>query len=270
MKKIALIALALAIGSTGLAYSTQIQDVSWNRASLLTLEAFDKVAVAKFVKQYGGAKLDPKPEDIGDFKWADLDGTGEYELVTVQDVSRRFFNALIIYRRDQTGKITSQEITGWMISDLNEVVRDLLGNGKDELVVPTQFGKYGAARISIAWPAVYEMKDGEYVEASRDFPGFYDDEVLPGLEKQIQKSEQNPDLVANLTLARDKILRAIGRNPNAGVQEAYQWMNSNNPHLLQAAALTFQDIGGHEKEVRELQQALPAAKKRAMESRGGG
>ncbi len=50
-------------------------------------------------------------------------------------------------------------------------------------------------------------------------------------------------------MVRDKILRALGRNPTAGLQQAYEWMHSDDPDLLQDAAVTFKEIGGHDKEL---------------------
>jgi len=46
-------------------------------------------------------------------------------------------------------------------------------------------------------------------------------------------------------------------------------MNSADPQLMQCAIATFSDIGGHEKQVSELRQALPAAIKHEMATRGG-
>jgi hypothetical protein len=40
----------------------------------------------------------------------------------------------------------------------------------------------------------------------------------------------------------------LGRNPTAGLQQAYQWMSTDDPYLLLDAAETFKDIGGHQRE----------------------
>jgi hypothetical protein len=127
------------------------------------------------------------------------------------------------------------------------------------------------------WPAVYRLENGKYVETSRDFPNFYDTEVLPQLDKQITAAQQKvdegrnyQDSVALLTLEKDKILRVLGRDPTAGLQQAYQWMDSGDSQLLQCAIAIFRDIGGHEAEVRTAEQGVQPAIQREQAARNGG
>jgi hypothetical protein len=42
-------------------------------------------------------------------------------------------------------------------------------------------------------PVVYRLKDRDFVEASREFPGFYDKEVLPPLEERISALQKKVD-----------------------------------------------------------------------------
>src|SRR5712692_467751 len=95
---------------------------------------------------------------------------------------------------------------------------------------------------------------GNMSRESRDFPAFYDDEVLLELDGEISQYQANvghgnSDDLAREIMVRDKILRALGRNPTAGLQQAYEWMHSDDPDLLQDAAVTFKEIGGHDKEL---------------------
>lgn len=215
---------------------------------------------------------------VGGFGWYDLAGDHRYKLVATEDLSgRAFFDYLAIYEEDNAGKpVVQQWIEGDRIgTQMSRVVRDLNGDGKLELVIPKVLISYSTAE-TFTWPTVYRLEDGKYVEASRDFASFYDKEVLPQIDERISESQtrtataSQPRDVALLTMERDKILRVLGRDQRTGLQQAYQWMNSDDPHLLQDAAATFQDIGGHEKELRAVQQALPAAIAREMESRKGG
>jgi DNA-directed RNA polymerase specialized sigma subunit len=128
-----------------------------------------------------------------------------------------------------------------------------------------------------AWPAVYRLKNGKYVEASRDFPSFYISEVLPQLNQQIHEAEARisrepfqQETVAVLEMEKNKILRVLGRDSSAGLQQAYEWMYSDDTQVLQCAIATFADIGGHETELRIARQALPAAELHQMESHKGG
>jgi hypothetical protein len=55
-------------------------------------------------------------------------------------------------------------------------------------------------------------------------------------------------------------LRVIGRDPDAGFQQAREWVNSPDPALVQDAATVFNDIGGHEADLRAASAALKAAR----------
>ncbi len=182
------------------------------------------------------------------------------------------------------------------------MLQDLNGDGVEELIIAIDIGE-GAWTPTTAgplWPAIYRPQGGKfvesvcglpgvrpgphsvelstrYVEASRNFPNYYDTEVLPNLDRTIGMLQQkaaegdgNPSALARMTVEKDKILRVLGRQPNAGIKEAYQWMNSDDPQVLQCALATFYDIGGHEKEVHEIKQVLPGVIARDVERRKGG
>jgi hypothetical protein len=51
-------------------------------------------------------------------------------------------------------------------------------------------------------------------------------------------------------MERDKILRIIDRDPDAGLKQAREWMNSPDAALVQDAITVFRDIGGHESDLR--------------------
>jgi len=114
------------------------------------------------------------------------------------------------------------------------------------------------------------------VEASRDFPNFYDTEVLPQLEKEIGKDRallaaqqakptprdpldeewrETPRALAAEIMARDKILRVLGRDSTAGLAQAREWMKSPDPQLVDAADDVLTDIGGHEQEALAARRA---------------
>lgn len=157
----------------------------------------------------------------------------------------------------------------WNEGHLRNIIRDLNGDGIDELIISTGIlaWRWDPVAGTPSWPAVYRLENGRYVEASRDFPSYYDTHVLPGLDKAIASAQSHglSDSAAVSILVKDKILRVLGRNPVAGMNHAYRWMNSDDPTLMQCALATFEDIGGHQQEVQELQKALPGAVARAVE-----
>ncbi len=60
-------------------------------------------------------------------------------------------------------------------------------------------------------------------------------------------------------MCRDKILRVIGRNPTAGLAQAREWMKSPDPALVDDAKSVFENIGGHDEDVRAAKLALARA-----------
>jgi hypothetical protein len=246
------------------------------------LSAFGKADVARLLTEVSGFILHPdcactKAEDVGEFAWAGLQGDGRLELVATVDVNgRAFFNALAIFWRDSSGRVTSQSLDGWMIRDLNAVIRDLNGDGRMELIIPTVLVSHSTGDTT-TWPAVYRLEKGKYVEASRGFSSFYDREVLPKLTGKIEDTRSAIDKIAapqreldlqykeslqgklgDLLTERAKILRLVGGDPTAGLEDARTWMNSSNPDLLQDAAVTFKDMGGREDEARAAGEAYRA------------
>src|SRR3972149_3552871 len=153
MKKTLIAALAMTLALAGLALGTEITDLAWNESNIETLRALDKAAVARLINQVQSGWFDISDDNVGEFAWANL-GDKKYELVVTLDFSgRRFFNTLLIYNRDAAGNVNSQELHGWLLGDLGKVIRDLDGDGKDELVLPSELvrGSYGGGRPMAVW-----------------------------------------------------------------------------------------------------------------------
>jgi len=296
MKKILMAGLGM-LALVSAASGAEIADTAWNQSNIETLRSFGKADVAKFLNsglvEWIGSAHDgdnTTTNDIQEFTWADLSGDHQYQLVMVlSSFSGNAANSLAIYRRNSSGKISEQwfqgmniHLNGWKDRPyIPKVIQDLNGDGKDELVIPTELGRVVGSRPKATWPRVYRLHNGTYVEASRDFPAFYDTQVLPEFNRLISKAREEvarppaqtaPDAaekLASLVMARDKILRVIGRDPTAGEQQAREWITGPNPQPL-AAITVFKDMGDHEKDlraaVRELHRELdPALKARAAE-----
>ena len=277
MKKVLPIAAILICALVGAGIAAGIAEIPWNESNIQTLQGFDKSSVDALVNNLRGG--DPMHAMVGGFGWYDLAGDHHYELVVTEDLSgRAFFDYLAIYQQDHAGKPAVQQwIEGDGIgTDLSKVVRDLNHDGKHELIIPRVLFSYSTSQ-TFTWPAVYRRENGKYVEASRDFPAFYGKEILPSLNKHIGEDQAQPppgsrpqDIAAVATMKRDKILRVLGRDPTAGLREAYQWMNSDDPQVLQCAITTFADIGGHDQEKRAASEALERALDREKAARQGG
>lgn len=219
---------------------------------------------------------------MGQFTWADLAGNHEYHLVIASYyLDATFRNWLRIYSRDSSGRITKQEIGGYWIrlggvatppispKRIYTVLQDLSGNGKVELVIYDKLGSGGELPL---WPKVYTLKNGKYIESSKEFATFYDAQILPSLDLALGKEPkeaiqfigtlspprfgigemgQPEEEVVGLKMVRDKILRVLGRDPSAGQQQAREWMTSPDPELRHDAVVVFQDMGGHAADLAE-------------------
>jgi hypothetical protein len=252
MKTIIAIAIGATLAFAGAASGADIGSLAWNQSNIATLRSLDKADLLAFFNEQRRKVGIPNPltaAEIGEFEWADLAGNGHYQLVLT--LSGPCAHSVAIENRDASGNVsTTQTITGF--ADLKTAVRDLKGDSKDELILQKPLLEHDCGDV-VTWPVVYRLENGKYVEASRDFPDFYDNQVLPKLDAEISqyeaKGEQgNSRGLSGLIIERDKVLRMLGRNPTAGLQQAYQWMSTDDPYLLLDAAETFKDIGGHQRE----------------------
>jgi len=63
-------------------------------------------------------------------------------------------------------------------------------------------------------------------------------------------------LLAAAVMERDKILRVLGRDPEAGLAEAREWMKRPDPELAEDAVVVLRDMGGHPQDLAAAKIAL--------------
>ncbi|MGD0075543.1 MAG: hypothetical protein ABSD31_14555 [Candidatus Binataceae bacterium] len=255
----------------------EVANRPWNAANVDALRALGKSGVSE-----------PDTEnDIDEFAWMDLAGDGKYELLTTQLGKGRAY--LFISWQGAPGKLRAQTYDG-AGRGLDQMLRDLDGDGKRELILDSRIDgddrpvMPGLGEFPAAWPQVCRLRNGRYVDASRDFAKFYDSEVLPELEREINKVarraaarqgkpkptpgpneiQEQVDVqwygpersLALLEMERDKILRVLGRDSNAGQAEAREWMKSSDPELVEDAVVVLSDIGGQEQDLKAAKSTL--------------
>jgi len=208
-----LAALVLAYSVPAHADRVLVGRVPWSQANVDAQRGADLAGVAKFVDTsrpapWGG---EITPNQVIDFGWAKVGGS-KSELVVALDFAGRGFCRLWIYSHGSADSLAIQELEGWrMRGGIKAMLRDLNGDGEDELIIPTAVGQGGAWTPTTAeplWPAIYRPENGKYVEAifglpgvrpsprsievstryveaSRDFPHYYDTEILPNLDRTI-------------------------------------------------------------------------------------
>ena len=272
------------------ATAVDIAATPWDESHIATLRSASVADVEKVLCGNGR----PCEANMDHFEWADLEGNGKYALVCVFDFGGKV-QTVNIYQRDGSGKINKQSIDleGYGHEDLRtSPIRDLNGDGKKELIINSGFGDGRAMADTplTQWPMVYRLLNGQYVEASRSFPGFYDKEVLPPLEAKIAALQKKLDSEAEAKAAgeavikdnpssqpdidshtsreqkeairdsehlalqqslRDHILHVLGRNLTAEQEnEALAWLKSPDYWVSKYAEPTLEEVGGHQADGR--------------------
>jgi|SRR5579862_246969 len=277
------------------AAAADIAALPWDESNVAILRS---ATVADVEKLVCGSEP-PCWANVDQFEWTDLEGNGKYSLVCVWD-ARGKVQTISIFQRAASGRIGQQSIDleGYGHEEnLTDAIRDLNGDGRKELIIDTGFGEGRdmAETPLTQWPMVYRLQNGQYVEASREFPRFYDKEVLPPLEKQIVELREKlaseavatasgeavmkeyriePDIASHTTPAqaqavkdsehlavlqslRNHILLALGRRLTAEEEEEpREWLKSSNGTLVWYAEEAFEEMGDHAPEVQEAKQAL--------------
>jgi hypothetical protein len=77
-----------------------------------------------------------------------------------------------------------------------------------EIVMPQLLGAFeGTARRQATMPEVYAWHRGDFATVSASYPEFYRNEVLPRLQRELQKLEALPEPNANAEKAESRARR---------------------------------------------------------------
>jgi hypothetical protein len=288
MKRVLIVLLTTILAFASIVFAAgKIGDIAWNESNIKTLRSFDKAAVLRVVQRIDDSDFSLSYYGEFEFDWYPA-GDGKYELAvsssTGPDISH-----LDIYWRDAPGKFRSQNFGILAFARIEEWYEgagfaDLNGDGKEEIILFEPLDSDDSAIMfrrkfipNATWPKVYRLRDGKYVDGSRDFSDFYRNKILPQLAQAIVKAQsanappwsdpsdndwQLPERnLAALIMCRDKILRVMGRDPTAGLAQARKWVTDSDPVFVDNARIVFQDIGGHDEEVRAAKLATERASK---------
>ncbi len=143
-------------------------------------------------------------------------------------------------------------------------ISDLDHDGTLELILPIALESYRGASPTPVWTSIYKWEKNGYIEADDRFKDFYSGILLPNVDKKIEeltrgKSEAEQDLderLMSIWVIKDKIIRLLGIDPQAGIQRAIKWTKSPNPKVRENAVITLSDIPGVE--ATRLLEALSA------------
>ena len=209
------------------------KSINWTSASALNVLFKDNAHVKRFLNELANEGVTSGPEFVGDvvadvyeYRFIDLNGDGWLELVALVGGDRPSTGLEIVFQTPGgvplTDRLTTtyegfviRELTGRDVPDLNGVLRDLDGDGIDEIVMPQAIGEIvGAAFPQAEIPDVFEWKNADYVNISARHPEFYRNEVLPGLEWQLRRLEalpapEDPSEATDRRSEREKVVREI-------------------------------------------------------------
>ena len=301
MKKILIVLLMTMLAVASAAYSAQkIKDIPWDQSHIKQLRAAGKHSMFRFFIRQEDPDNEMEWNESSlywDYKWYPAGG-GKYELaIHYQFRSGHRLSDLLLAgcaRKDRSQEFGSAGDASdeWYWKENGPEIVDVNGDGVPEVIdlddidyhPPAQRTKFIPGGM---WPRIYRLRDGKYVEASRDFPASYDKTIFPMINRAMAKAQQDfkdvqtsilaPNIdpnelrndartqlertLAGLIMCRDKILRVLGRDPNAGLAQAREWMNSPDPVMVDNARVVFQDIGGHDEEVCAAKLATERASK---------
>ncbi len=186
-------------------------DWSVNAKPSVVERNFTKKDVAQFVDNWRGVYIEwedsklaeppAKPNQVGDFKWLDIDKDGIYELFVTFAETRAFFSGPSIYKVVSGKKIALQHFGG-KAQNIGEMLEDLDGDGTPELVLKTSAApssvSFGTASPKPVWFEIYQWNGQKFEEASQRFTDFYLKRQLPAVEVRIEKiRSQLPDLTGS-------------------------------------------------------------------------
>lgn len=157
------------------------------------------------------------------------------------------------------GQFAFQAIPDVLENQLDDIVRDLDGDGYWELVLEIGFAE--GERAIASRPVVYQWTISAFEDASVRFPDFYRG-VLRRVDGEIQAQTQrvveaetnrqagspHPDVealqeaLATQQMTRDRILWMLGVDRQAPLDRARNWTASSNSRLRRLATVLLSEI----------------------------
>lgn len=199
-----------------------------------------------------------------DFRIADLDADGRYELVASVDYSgRQFCNTVLVVGPGaaKTAHFFVRTVQAWNVNDVGSLFKSDGPGRRVTLAIPQPLTDYDGAECVATWPVLYRLDRGRLndVSAAPEFNAFYRGQydalgrdtgaegfgttpANPASPAQAKKTIADPNAACKL-VTQDKLARFLGFHATAGLERAQQWMNSGDTALRRKAVRVFADIG---------------------------
>lgn len=199
-----------------------------------------------------------------DFRIADLDMDGRYELVASVDYSgRQFCNTVLVVvpNAAKTANFFVHTVQAWNANDVGSMLTSDGPGRRVTLAIPQPLTDYDGAECVATWPVLYRLAGSRLSEVSSapEFNAFYRNRfdalrreagtgssgmkaASPASPAQAKKTNADPNAVCKL-ITQDKLARFLGFHATAGLERAQQWMNSGDTALRRKAVRVLADIG---------------------------
>jgi hypothetical protein len=225
-------------------------------AELHTSSPPSDVQIKSFVMAMIG--LEPGAETFGisvcSAKFVKIAGSEVDSLVASVDYNgRHFCNDVYVIHRGADGLVMQDAnnlekgVQSYQVNDVDDIVRDLCKDGKNELVIPTGYSDYDGARCLANWTRIYIMQSDSLVERSKSFSEYYKgrlstllNEVMP--QAKIRDADDGEARAICVQMEIDKIERFLSISPSAGEDRAVGWINSTDLSLRLKGIAVLADI----------------------------
>jgi hypothetical protein len=215
-------------------------DYSWSAtAPNVASASWLPAQIAIFIDTITDAEIS---SSVRDFHFQDINLDGQLELIAVIDLTGRdYANSLVVVRRSGSS-FAVQRVRAATMPPVTDMLRDLDGDGRPEIVVPTPFTPYLGARAPEAiYPAIYGWSGIVLSDHSTAFANYYSTAIVPVLRARLDELQlTDPDSIQTdvAAAAYDKALRLSGLDASAGLIQALAWVTHVDPvHRMIAAAI---------------------------------
>lgn len=191
---------------------------------------------------------------VCDATWM-TDASGTRTIIAIVDYTGRRFCNEVLRIRPQPQPVIIQKLRAWNPEKADDLLRDLDGDGKPELVLYNLLTPYNGSRCVAVAPFVYKCSQSHCSEATRQFREFLIDQMA--LLKEPREDATAPEYEDEMScyiVQRDALQRLSGIDPKAGMETARQWLASQKPDLRRKGLQVLLNID--DEEAREVVRGL--------------
>ncbi len=201
--------LAACVGASAAAPQTDVESADWSVNGPIVKTPPSKEAVWSFIN--GFWRDDEASGNLCSFRFVDLRHSGELSLVASYGAGSSVADCyqLTIFDKGPV-EVEAYDYSGSLgYTNVNDVVKDINGNGHLQLIVPLAAASY----CDYDWPSFYAWTGSGYTNVSSKYPKYYET-WLASLKKQIAAMQAARQVAAQATPTP-----SLGSGPTVSVLE---------------------------------------------------